>query len=115
MSFLEKLIRGSGEGRLKEYRRTADEIEALEPQFQAMTDEELRNKTQEFKDRYQNGETLDELLPEVFAQVREASVRTLHMRHYYVQLIGGIVLHKGNIAEMKTGEGKRWWRHCPYV
>jgi preprotein translocase subunit SecA len=105
MNIFEKIFRSS-EGRIREYRKIADVIEALEPQFQAMTDEELKAKTLEYKKRYQEGETLDELLPEVFAQVREASVRTLHMRHYYVQLIGGIVLHKGNIAEMRTGEGK---------
>jgi len=105
MNIFEKLFRSS-DSRLKEYRRIADEAEALEPQFQAMTDAELKAKTAEFKQRYQDGVSLDELLPEVFAQVREASVRTLGMRHFYVQLLGGIVLHKGNIAEMRTGEGK---------
>lgn len=105
MGLFDKLFRSS-EGRIKEYKKIADQIEALEPQFKAMTDAELKAKTLEYKQRCQNGESLDDLLPEVFAQVREASVRTLNMRHYYVQLIGGIVLHKGNIAEMKTGEGK---------
>ena len=78
----------------------------LEPDFQALSDEQLKAKTVEFKERLSKGETLDDLLPEAFAAVREASVRTLEMRHFDVQLIGGIVLHRGKIAEMKTGEGK---------
>ncbi|MCS7273216.1 MAG: SEC-C metal-binding domain-containing protein [Fimbriimonadales bacterium] len=81
-------------------------INALEPEFQALSDEQLRAKTDEFKKRLQDGETLDDLLPEAFAAVREAARRTLNMRHFDVQLLGGIVLHQGRIAEMKTGEGK---------
>ncbi|MBA2653954.1 MAG: preprotein translocase subunit SecA [Gammaproteobacteria bacterium] len=81
-------------------------INQLEPQFTALTDEQLRAKTNEFKDRYQKGESLNDLLPEAFAAVREASNRTLKMRHFDVQLIGGMVLHEGKIAEMRTGEGK---------
>ena len=91
---------------LKKARKTADKVEALRPVFQGMTDEELRGKTQEYRSRYENGESLDDLLPEVYAQVREASRRVLGMEHYYVQIIGGIILHNGDIAEMKTGEGK---------
>ena len=81
-------------------------MDALEEQFKKLTDDELRAKTDEFKQRYQNGETLDQLLPEAFATCREAAWRVLGMRHYRVQVIGGIVLHQGRIAEMKTGEGK---------
>ena len=83
-----------------------EHINQLEPDFQRLTDEELLLKTAEFKERLIKGETLDDILPEAFATVRETSVRTLGMRHFDVQLIGGIVLHEGKIAEMKTGEGK---------
>ena len=83
-----------------------DAIEALEPEIQKLSDAELKDKTREFKQRLAEGETLDDLLPEAFAVVREAAVRTLGMRHFRVQLIGGIILHQGRIAEMKTGEGK---------
>src|SRR5699024_4593135 len=79
---------------------------ALETDYEQLTDEQLQLKTEEFKERYQNGETLDDLLVEAFATVREASKRVLKMRPFKVQLIGAIVLHRGNIAEMKTGEGK---------
>ena len=84
----------------------ADKIEALEPAFSVLSDDELKNKTVEFKERLANGEKLDDLLPEAFATVREAGKRVLNMRHYKVQLMGGIVLHQGRIAEMQTGEGK---------
>ena len=83
-----------------------DKIESLRPQMQALSDEELRGKTREYKNRLQEGETLDDILPEAFATVREAAKRVLGMEHYRVQLIGGIILHQGRIAEMKTGEGK---------
>ncbi len=106
MGLLKNVIAGSNDSRLKKIRKTADAVEALEEQFKALSDKELAAKTEEFKKRYADGETLDDLLPEVFAQVREASRRVLGMRHFYVQLIGGIVLHQGRIAEMKTGEGK---------
>jgi len=81
-------------------------INALEPQFKAFSDDELKNKTVEFRDRLEKGETLDEILPEAFAAVREASIRTIGLRHFDVQLIGGVVLHQGKIAQMRTGEGK---------
>jgi len=105
-----KVIKGVfGSKNERELRRMApvvDTINNLEPKFQALSDEELKGKTAEFKERLAKGESLDDLLPEAFATVREASVRTLKMRHFDVQLIGGIVLHNGKIAEMKTGEGK---------
>ena len=91
---------------LKEYRRTVAKINALEPTFEPLTDEQLRAKTDEFKQRIAKGESLDDILPEAFAVVREGSKRVFKMRHFDVQLIGGIVLHNGKIAEMRTGEGK---------
>ena len=102
-----KKVFGSRNDRLlKQYRRTVARINALEPAMQALTDSELRGKTDEFKRRLGEGEKLDDLLPEAFAVVREASQRTLGMRHFDVQLIGGMVLHNNKIAEMRTGEGK---------
>ena len=102
-----KVFFGSANDRfLKKQYKTVNKINALEPTTAALSDDELRNKTVEFRDRLKLGETLDDLLPEAFAVVREAAKRTLGQRHYDVQLIGGIVLHKGMIAEMKTGEGK---------
>jgi len=91
---------------LKQYQRSVERINALEPQIASLSDEQLRAKTDEFRGRVANGETLDQLLPEAFAVVREAAKRTLGMRHFDVQLIGGMVLHDGKIAEMRTGEGK---------
>jgi preprotein translocase subunit SecA len=91
---------------IKKLRRRVEEINALEPEFEKLTDEQLRMKTAEFKERLEKGETLDDLLPEAFATVREAAKRTLGQRHFDVQLMGGMVLHGGKIAEMKTGEGK---------
>ena len=106
MSFLGKLFGSHTDRELKRIYPIVDKIEALEPQFQALSDEELRAQTEEFKQRYQGGEDLDALLPEAFAAVREAAWRVLGMKPFRVQLIGGIVLHQGRIAEMKTGEGK---------
>ena len=91
---------------LRNARKQADKVEALRESFQKLSDAELAAKTQEYRARFQKGESLDALLPEVFAQVREASRRVLGLEHYYVQLLGGIILHNGDIAEMKTGEGK---------
>ena len=91
---------------IKKLEKIADKIDALSDEYKSLSDEELQNKTNEFKDRLKNGETLDDLLVEAFATVREASDRVLGLRHFKVQLIGGIILHQGNIAEMKTGEGK---------
>ena len=90
-----KLLGGSNDSVIKKLQHTVDEINALEPDFERLSDDELRAKRQEFIDRYQDGEELDDLLPEAFAAVREASKRTLGMRHFDVQLIGGIVLHQG--------------------
>ncbi len=106
MGFLSKLL-SFGEGKeLKKYEEKVAEINALEPEMQALSDEELSGLTDKFRERYAAGETLDDLLPEAFAAVREASVRTIGLRHFDVQLIGGMALHAGEIAEMKTGEGK---------
>ena len=104
--FLTKVFGSKNERELKKIQPLVDRINDLEPQMQAMNDAELRNQTGLFKERIENGESLDDVLPEAFATVREASVRVLKMRHFDVQLIGGIVLHQGVIAEMKTGEGK---------
>lgn len=106
MSIIEKIFGTHSERELKMVNAIVDKIEALRPQMQELSDEELRNKTKEYKERLANGETLDDLLPEAFATVREAAKRVLGMEHYRVQLIGGIVLHQGRISEMKTGEGK---------
>ncbi len=106
MGFLQKLFGTHSENELKRIYPIADQIEALEPEMQSLSDGELRDKTWEFKERYAKGETLDDILPEAYAVVREASVRTIGLRHFRVQLIGGIILHQGRIAEMKTGEGK---------
>ena len=102
---LRKLFDGQ-ERQLKKFFQVADQIDALEPDMQKLTDAELKQKTDEFKGRLKEGETLDDLLPEAFAVVREAARRVLNMRHFRVQLVGGMVLHQGDIAEMKTGEGK---------
>ena len=106
MGFIEKIFGTHSQNELKRIYPIVDHIEALEPEMQQLSDAELRDKTKEFKQRLSEGETLDDILPEAFAVVREAAVRTLGMRHYRVQLIGGIILHQGRISEMKTGEGK---------
>ena len=105
-NFLSKILSFGADKDLKAYQRIVEKINALEPTMQEMSDEELQAQTEKFKVRYAEGESLDDLLPEAFATVREASVRTIGQRHFDVQLIGGIALHKGTIAEMKTGEGK---------
>ena len=94
------------ERELKRMRKIVDKINALEPTISALGDADLSAKTEEFKQRYNKGESLDKLLPEAFAVCREAAKRVMGMRHYDVQLIGGITLHEGKIAEMRTGEGK---------
>ena len=105
-SFLNKLFGDPNKKALKEIQPLVETINSLESEFEKLTDQELKNKTQEFKNRLQEGQTLDDILPEAFATVRETSKRTMGMRHYDVQLIGGIALHQGKIAEMRTGEGK---------
>ena len=106
MGLFNKLFGSHSDRELKKIYPIVDRIEALEGQMQSLTDEELRGKTAEFKERYAHGESLDAMLPEAFAAVREAAWRVLGMKPFRVQLIGGIVLHEGRIAEMKTGEGK---------
>src|SRR6478609_10380437 len=103
---LTKIVGTQNDRELKRLRPRVAEINAFEPAIKALSDEQLRGKTAEFRARLANGETLDDLLPEAFAVVREAGRRVLQMRHYDVQLIGGMVLHNGTLAEMKTGEGK---------
>src|SRR5689334_11378526 len=105
-TLLKKIFGSRNDRLIKKYSHTVRAINALEPQTEALSDEQLRGKTQELKERVAQGATLDEVLPEAFAVVREAGKRTLHMRHFDVQLIGGMVLHYGKIAEMRTGEGK---------
>ena len=106
MKLTEKIFGTHSQRELKRIYPIVDKIEALRPTMQNMTDEELRDQTRKFRERLANGETLDDLLPEAFATVREAGKRVLGMEHYRVQLIGGIILHQGRIAEMRTGEGK---------
>ncbi len=111
--FVKKMFGTHSEHELKRIEPIVDKIESLRPDMMALSDEQLKAKTQEYKDRYAKGETLDDLLPEAFATVREASRRVLGMEHYRVQLMGGIVLHQGRIAEMRTGEGKTLVATCP--
>ena len=106
MNVIEKVFGTHSQRELKRLESVVDRIESLRPDMMALSDAQLRDKTQEFKNRLANGETLDDLLPEAYAAVREAARRTLNMEHFRVQLIGGVVLHQGRIAEMKTGEGK---------
>ena len=106
MKLSERIFGTHSQRELKRIEPLVDKIESLRPSMQNLSDEELRAKTQEYKDRLKNGETLDDLLPEAFATVREAAKRVLNMEPYRVQIIGGIILHQGRIAEMKTGEGK---------
>ena len=106
MNIIEKIFGTHSENELKRIYPIVDKIEALGPEMEALSDEELRGKTREFKERLKEGETLDDILPEAFAVVREGAYRSIGMRHYRVQMIGGIILHQGRISEMKTGEGK---------
>ena len=106
MSLISKIFGTHSQHEVKRILPIVDKIEALEPEFKKLTDDELKAKTPEFKERLEKGETLDDLLPEAYATVREASSRVLGMRHYRVQLIGGVILHQGRITEMRTGEGK---------
>ena len=106
LNLVNKLFGSSSSRQLKTYAKTVEIINKLESSMKLLSDLELKQKTSEFKEKIINGLSLDEILPEAYAVVREAAVRTIKLRHYDVQLIGGIVLHKGKIAEMKTGEGK---------
>ena len=105
-NFLTKLFGSRNDRLLKQYRKTVSRISAMEPDFEKLSDEQLKAKTQEFKERVASGESLDDILPEAFAVVREGSKRVMKMRHFDVQLLGGMALHYGKIAEMRTGEGK---------
>jgi preprotein translocase subunit SecA len=105
-AFAQRFFGSANQRKLKPMFTKVEAINALEPRFQPMSDDELRAMTPAFKERLAKGETLDDLLPEAFAVVREAAKRTLGQRHFDVQMVGGMVLHAGRIAEMKTGEGK---------
>ena len=113
MGFIEKIFGTHSEHELKRIYPIVDYIESLDSDMQQLSDEELRGKTKEFKERLAEGATLDDILPEAFAVVREAAVRTIGLRHFRVQLIGGVILHQGRIAEMRTGEGKTLVSTCP--
>ena len=104
--YLEKIFGSFNDKEVNKLMKRVKEIENLEPEVEKLSDDSLKNKTIEFKERLKNGETLEDILNEAFAVVREVSRRVLTMRHFPVQLLGGIVLHQGRIAEMKTGEGK---------
>lgn len=106
MGLIDRLLGNTSEQQIKKIKPLLNKINALEDGVKALSDEQLRGKTAEFRERLAKGESLDALLPEAYAVVREAAVRTIGQRHYDVQIIGGIVLHQGRIAEMKTGEGK---------
>ena len=105
-NLLTRVFGSKNERELKRMDTTVDQINSLEEQIHALSDDALKGQTVVLKERFDQGESLEELLPEAFATVREASLRTLEMRHFDAQLVGGIVLHEGKIAEMKTGEGK---------
>ena len=113
MSFLDSLFNMADKKDLKRFNKIADQIDNVGEKYAAMTDEQLQAMTPEFQKRLKNGETVDDILVDAFAVVREASTRILGMRHFRVQLIGGMVLHQGRIAEMKTGEGKTLVATCP--
>ncbi|RZJ54084.1 MAG: preprotein translocase subunit SecA, partial [Acidovorax sp.] len=105
-NFLTKLFGSRNDRLLKQYRKTVSRINAMEPEYEKLSNEQLKAKTQEFKERVAKGESLDDILPEAFAVVREGSKRIMKMRHFDVQLLGGMALHFGKISEMRTGEGK---------
>ncbi|RKW32734.1 MAG: DEAD/DEAH box helicase, partial [Lachnospiraceae bacterium] len=113
MNLIEKVFGTHSERELKRIKPIIDKIESYDETMQAMSDEELKAQTDKLKKRLADGETLDDILPEAFATVREAAVRSIGMKHYRVQLIGGVVLHQGRIAEMRTGEGKTLVSTCP--
>ena len=106
MNIIQKIFGTHSQNELKRVYPIADAVMALDEDMQKLSDEELKAKTKEFKERLENGETLDDILPEAYAVVREAASRVLGMKHYRVQIVGGIILHQGRIAEMRTGEGK---------
>ena len=105
-NFLTKIFGSRNDRLLKQYRKTVSRINAMEPEYEKLSDEQLKAKTQEFKERVAKGTSLDDILPEAFAVVREGSKRIMKMRHFDVQMLGGMALHYGKISEMRTGEGK---------
>ncbi|MBQ4085332.1 MAG: preprotein translocase subunit SecA, partial [Clostridia bacterium] len=105
-NFLKKILTGSSDAEVKKLTQQAEQVIALQPKYEKMSDEELRGQTRLFRERYNNGESLDDMLVEAFAAVREGAFRAIGQRAFKVQLIGGIALHQGRIAEMLTGEGK---------
>src|SRR5690606_84086 len=105
-NILTKIFGSRNDRLLKTYRKTVERINGLEPQFEKLSDDELKGQTEIFKKRIADGESLDSILPEAFAVVREASKRVMKMRHFDVQMVGGLALHHGKVAEMRTGEGK---------
>ena len=109
-NLIKKIVGSKNERELKRIRPIIAQVNELESQIQSLSDDQLRARTGEFKDRVEKGAPLDEIIPEAFAVVREAARRTLGERHYDVQLIGGIVLHEGKIAEMATGKAKPWFQ-----
>ena len=113
--FLKNLLKTSNDAQIKKLQKTVDEINALEPEIKKLTDEQMQQRIGELRQRAQGGESLDALLPMTYALVREAGVRVLNQRAFDVQLIGGIVLHQGRIAEMRTGEGKTLTATFPAV
>ena len=115
MGLMKALFGDYSSRELKAIYPIVDKIEAMADEYKAMTDAQLQAKTPEFKERLANGETLDDILPEAFATVREAADRVLGMRPYRVQLVGGVVLHQGRIAEMKTGKARRWSPPSPPI
>ena len=106
MGFFEKVFGDLNAKEVKKIEKIVSQIEALDEPMQALSDQELKDKTPQLKERLKNGETLDDILPEAYAVCREAAWRSLGLKHFHVQLIGGVALHQGRIAEMKTGEGK---------
>ena len=115
MGLFTKLFGTRSDREIKKIQPIVDKILAMEEEYTNLSEEALKAKTQEFKNRLEKGETLDDILPEAFATVREAAWRVLGMKPYPVQLIGGIVLHQGRIAEMKTGEARPWLPSCPAI
>lgn len=115
MKLTEKIFGTHSQRELKRITPIVDSIEALRPEMMELTDEQMKARTEAFKERLAGGETLDDILPEAYALVREAARRVLKTEHYRVQLIGGVIMHQGRIAEMKTGEGKTQTFCCPLI
>ncbi len=109
---LKTLLGDPNARKLKKYQPIVAEVALLEDDIKALSDQDLRGKTDEFRQRLEKGESLEDILPEAFAVVREAGSRVLSMRHFDVQVLGGMILHEGQIAEMKTGKAKPWFLHC---